>query len=97
LSPDAFTDTVTEVTERGETPVVQKTARVGEEVVVRTDASEREETVHDTVRRQDVEITRNGEKEKTTRVGRGAMPGTAAGPRAGGPETPVPGRTGTPT
>jgi uncharacterized protein (TIGR02271 family) len=57
LSPDAFTETVTEITERGEEAVVAKTAHVGEEVVVRTEAGEREETVRDTVRREEVEIT----------------------------------------
>ena len=65
LSPDAFTESVTEVTERTEMPVVEKTVRVGEEVVVRTDENVREETVRDTVRRQDVEVTRDGEPTPT--------------------------------
>lgn len=53
-----FTDKVIEVTETGEEAVVAKTARVVEEVVVRKEAAERVETVKDTVRREDVEITK---------------------------------------
>jgi stress response protein YsnF len=45
-----------EFTERSEEAVVEKQARVVEEVVVRKDVNERTETVSDTVRRQDVEI-----------------------------------------
>ena len=60
-SPDACKESVTEITERAEVPVVEKTARVGEEVVVRTDENVRDETVRDTVRRQDVEVTRDGD------------------------------------
>jgi uncharacterized protein (TIGR02271 family) len=90
-SPDAFTETETDITEREETPVVQKTARVGEEVVVRREEGEREETVRDTVRKQDVEVTRDGETEQRAH-GAGAMP---AEPERTGP-TPYPTqRTGT--
>ena len=39
-----------------EEPVVSKTARVAEEVVVRKDATERTETVRDDVRREQVEV-----------------------------------------
>jgi stress response protein YsnF len=45
-----------EVTEMAEEPVVSKEARVVEEVVVKKDVEERDETVRDTVRRQDVEV-----------------------------------------
>ena len=55
-----FTDKTIEVTERDEEAVVGKTARVKEEVVVRKDAADRVETVHDTVRREDVEIVKDG-------------------------------------
>lgn len=48
-------DTV-EVTEFSEVPVVQKTARVVEEVTVGKEVDERVETVHDTVRRTDVNV-----------------------------------------
>jgi hypothetical protein len=45
-----------EVVERHEEPVVEKRTRNVEEVVVRTDASERTETVRDTVRQTRVEV-----------------------------------------
>lgn len=45
-----------EVTERAEQPVVQKQARVVEEVVVGKEATQRTETVRDTVRKTDVEV-----------------------------------------
>ncbi len=56
----AFTDRVVEVNETAEEVVVGKTARVKEEVVIRKDVADRVETIHDTVRREDVEITRDG-------------------------------------
>jgi uncharacterized protein (TIGR02271 family) len=59
-----FTDKVVEVTETGEEAVVSKTARVKEEVAIRKDATERTETVRDTVRREDVEITKDGGVER---------------------------------
>ena len=61
-----FTDKTIEVTERDEEAVVGKTARVKEEVVVRKDAADRVETVHDTVRREDVEIVKDGIVETGT-------------------------------
>lgn len=45
-----------EVRERSEQPVVQKEARVVEEVVVGKEATQRTETIRDTVRRTDVEV-----------------------------------------
>ncbi len=45
-----------EVTEMKEVPVIAKEARVVEEVVVGKTATDRVETVHDTVRRTDVEV-----------------------------------------
>lgn len=51
-----FTDRTIEMTETEEQAVVSKTARVVEEVALRKEASDRTETVRDTVRRQDVEI-----------------------------------------
>ena len=53
-----FTDRTIKVTETDEEAVVGKTARVKEEVVVHKEATDRVETVRDTVRRQDVEIER---------------------------------------
>jgi uncharacterized protein (TIGR02271 family) len=51
-------DQTIEVQETAEEAVVSKTARVVEEVDIRKVASERVETVHDTVRRQQVEVER---------------------------------------
>ena len=55
----AFQDRVIEVKETDEEAVVGKTTHVAEEVVVRKDATDRVETIHDTVRREDVEITKD--------------------------------------
>ena len=54
------------MTESREEAVVSKSARVKEEVVVRKDATERTETVRDTVRREDVEITKEPGVERST-------------------------------
>jgi uncharacterized protein (TIGR02271 family) len=56
----AFKEGTIEVTERVEQPVVQKQARVIEEVVVGKDATERTETVRDTVRKTDVQVEQVG-------------------------------------
>jgi uncharacterized protein (TIGR02271 family) len=53
-----FTDKVVEVTETAEEAVVSKSAQVKEEVVIHKEANERAETVQDTVRREEVEITK---------------------------------------
>jgi uncharacterized protein (TIGR02271 family) len=55
-SDAAFTDKVIEMTETGEEAVVGKTAHVVEEVALRKEAADRVETVHDTVRKEEVEI-----------------------------------------
>ncbi len=57
---DLFREQSFEVTERAEEPVVQKRARVIEEVVVNKQVQERTETVRDTVRRQDVHVDQQG-------------------------------------
>ena len=44
------------VVERAEVPIVTKAARVVEEVVIKRDIAEHNETVHETVRRKDVEV-----------------------------------------
>lgn len=51
-----FTDKTIEMTESSEEAVVAKNAYVKEEIALRKDATERVETVRDTVRREDVEI-----------------------------------------
>jgi uncharacterized protein (TIGR02271 family) len=60
-----FADKTIEVTESDEEAVVGKTARVREEVVVRKDVADRVETVRDTVRREDVEITNDGNRDNS--------------------------------
>jgi len=52
----AFKEGVIEMTETVEEPVINKQARVVEEVVVHKEVKDRVETVRDTVRRTDVEI-----------------------------------------
>jgi uncharacterized protein (TIGR02271 family) len=56
----AFEERVVEVRETAEEPVVSKIAHVAEEVVVGREATERTETVRDTVRREEVEISGDG-------------------------------------
>jgi uncharacterized protein (TIGR02271 family) len=60
----AFQDKTIEVRETTEEPVVSKTARVVEEVVVGKEVRERTETVGDIVRRTDVEIEQLGSDEE---------------------------------
>lgn len=56
------------VTETAEVPVVQKTARVVEDVVVGKETSRHTETVADTVRRTDVQVDRMPGSEHTGRA-----------------------------
>lgn len=53
---EAFKEQTIEIRETAEEPVVSKTARVKEEVVVGKEAAERTETVRETVRRTEVEV-----------------------------------------
>ena len=63
----AFEERTVEVHETEEVPVVEKTSRVVEEVAIRKEATERTETVRDTVRREEVEVTgKDGVTEKST-------------------------------
>ena len=57
VAGQAFEERVVEIRETEEVPVVAKTARVVEEVTIRKEETERTETVRDTVRREDVEVT----------------------------------------
>ncbi len=64
---DSFSDKVIEVTESAEEAVVAKTARVREEIGIKKEATDRTETVRDTVRREDVEIVKDsGDKTGST-------------------------------
>lgn len=53
-----WSDKTIEVTETAEQAVVNKTARVAEEVLIRREGTDHVETVRDTVRRQQVELER---------------------------------------
>ena len=57
-------DDVIEVTEMTEEPVIGKTARVVEEVVVGKDTTQRTETVRDTLRRTDVNVENLGGRDR---------------------------------
>jgi uncharacterized protein (TIGR02271 family) len=57
---DAFRERSVEMTERSEEAVIDKRARVVEEVVINKDVTERTETVRDTVRRTDVDVEQTG-------------------------------------
>jgi uncharacterized protein (TIGR02271 family) len=60
---DRDAETVTEIRETREEPVVSKQERVVEEVVVGKTREDRTETVRDKVRRTDVEVERSGGEE----------------------------------
>ena len=65
-------DGMIEVTETAEVPVVAKEARIVEEVVVGKEATQRTETIHDTVRRTDVEVEQIAGTTTTTGTTLGA-------------------------
>jgi len=75
-----FTEKTIEMTETSEEAVVSKTARVTEEVSLRKDASDRVETVKDTVRRDEVEIEQVPGGPTTASETAGATPVTPATP-----------------
>jgi uncharacterized protein (TIGR02271 family) len=56
VTGEVLTEVTVEVVETAEVPVVAKRARLREEVVVRTERTQRVETVRETVRRDEVEI-----------------------------------------
>ena len=58
----AFEERTVEVHQTAEEPVVSKTARVAEEVVVRKNVTERTETVRDDVRREEVEVQKDADQ-----------------------------------
>jgi uncharacterized protein (TIGR02271 family) len=66
VTGEIFAEMTVEVVETAEVPVVNKRARLREEIVVRTERTQRVETVKETVRRDEVEISQPG-KRKTAR------------------------------
>ena len=80
---NAFRDRTVEVRATGEEAVVSKEARVVEEVGIRKEASDRVETVRDTVRRTEVEV-----EDTTGQVGNTKTPvGTSTGTTPTGSKT----------
>lgn len=69
----AFQDRTIEVRETAEQPVVQKTARVVEEVVVGKETNRRTETVRDTVRETEVDVRPLAGSEAGTTTGSATM------------------------
>jgi len=63
---NAFQEGTFEVRERDEQAVVQKEARVVEEVVINKETQQRTETIQDTVRRTDVDVQEIGGQTTTT-------------------------------
>jgi uncharacterized protein (TIGR02271 family) len=82
VSGDAFKEREFTVEERREEPVVSKEAHITEEVVVHKDATERVETVKDTVRRTEVEVDES--TRAVDRAAAGQKPST--GPNTTGPD-----------
>ena len=66
VTGEILTEVAVEVVETAEVPVVEKRLRLREEVVVRTERTQRVETVRETVRRDEVDIQQPGK-------GRGAQ------------------------
>ena len=66
VTGEILTEVTVEVVETAEVPVVTKRARIREEIVVRTERTQEVETVHETIRRDEVDIQQPGK----TRSGR---------------------------
>lgn len=63
LTGEILTEVTVEVVETEEVPTINKRMRLREEVVVRTERTQRVETVRETVRRDEVEIEQAGQKQ----------------------------------
>jgi len=75
LSGDMLQERTIEMTETDEVPVVEKEARVTEEVVVRKTAEERTEQIDDTVRRTEVDVDETGGQRSDSAFGFGGGSG----------------------
>ena len=60
VTGEILTEVMVEVVETAEVPVINKRARLREEIVVRTEHTQHVETVRDTVRRDEVDIQQPG-------------------------------------
>ncbi|GJE45389.1 YsnF/AvaK domain-containing protein [Methylobacterium soli] len=65
---ETLTELTVEMIETSEVPLVAKGVRVREEVVVRRERTQRVETVRDTIRRDEVEISNAGERSGNKRA-----------------------------
>lgn len=77
----AFKEGAVELREMAEEPVVEKTARVVEEVVVGKDVTQETRDIKDTVRRTDVEVEQLGKGAGSTATTGTTMTGTTAAAR----------------
>jgi uncharacterized protein (TIGR02271 family) len=64
---ETLTELTIEMIESSEVPVVGKSVKVREEVVVRRERTSRVETIRDTVRRDEIEIEQSGQTERSGR------------------------------
>ena len=64
---ETLTELTIEMIESSEVPVVGKSVKVREEVVMRRERTSRVETVRDTVRRDEIEIEQSGQAERSGR------------------------------
>jgi stress response protein YsnF len=65
VAGEILTEVTIEMIETSERPVVGKSVKVREEVVVRRERTRRIETVRDTVRRDEIEVTRSDENHRS--------------------------------
>lgn len=70
---DTFREGTIEATEKAEVPVVNKAARVVEEVKIKKEVEERDETIRGSVRKQDVEVERKSKKDREPSRGEGDL------------------------
>src|SRR5690349_25057759 len=68
VTGEVLTEVTVEVVETEEVPVVRKGVRLREEVVVRTERSQRFETVRETVRRDEVDIRQPDQRRGAQRL-----------------------------
>ncbi len=78
LADDPFRDRTIELEEFAEEAVVSKQARVVEEISLRKEATDRVQTIHDTVRHTEVEVE-DGRTTTGVAEGRGPVEGTDTG------------------
>ena len=68
VTGEILTEVTVEVVETDEVPTIAKRTRLREEVIVRTERTQRIETVRETVRRDEVEITQAGQKRGNSQL-----------------------------